>query len=85
MKSFAVKFKPMTCSCLAWQMSGVPCAHACRAIISSSFSIYDMVDTMMTKATQMVIYDNSMSVVALHDMPLISSFETDHESNYTNV
>ncbi|KAH7856666.1 hypothetical protein Vadar_004037 [Vaccinium darrowii] len=75
-KSFAVRLThPKTCSCLAWQMSGVPCGHACRAIINSGFSIYDMVDPMMTKDMQIVIYDNSMSPVPLHDMPPVSSLE----------
>ncbi|KAH7842268.1 hypothetical protein Vadar_003374 [Vaccinium darrowii] len=81
-KQFAVKFDQRTCSCLAWQMSGVPCAHACRAIQNSGFCIYDMVDPMMSKSTQILIYENSMSPVPLHDMPPLSSFDPSNLSSY---
>ncbi|KAH7864281.1 hypothetical protein Vadar_027766 [Vaccinium darrowii] len=84
-KMFAVKLIPRTCSCLAWKMSGVPCAHACRAIENSGFSIYDMVDPFLRKEMQQVIYDNTMSPVPLHDMPPLSSLGPSHETNYTTV
>ncbi|KAF7113157.1 hypothetical protein RHSIM_RhsimUnG0155200 [Rhododendron simsii] len=71
---YAVKLIPRHCSCLAWQMSGIPCAHAARAIQSSGFSIYDMVDPFLKKEMQMAIYDNTMSPVPLHDMLTGSSF-----------
>ncbi|XP_058185842.1 uncharacterized protein LOC131303070 [Rhododendron vialii] len=84
-KLYAVKLIPRHCSCLAWQMSGIPCAHAARAIQSSGFSIYDMVDPFLKKEMQMAIYDNTMSPVPLHDMPSPSSFLAVNELNDNNV
>ncbi|KAF7141120.1 hypothetical protein RHSIM_Rhsim06G0096200 [Rhododendron simsii] len=84
-KLYAVKLIPRHCSCLAWQMSGIPCAHAARAIQSSGFSIYDMVDPFLKKEMQMAIYDNTMSPVPLHDMPSPSSFLAVNELNDSNV
>jgi hypothetical protein len=84
-KMFAVKLIPRTCSCLGWKMSGVPCAHACRAIENSGFSVYDMVDPFLRKEMQQVIYDNTMSPVPLHDTPPLSSLGPSHESTYTTV
>ncbi|KAF7127050.1 hypothetical protein RHSIM_Rhsim11G0055700 [Rhododendron simsii] len=82
---YAVKLIPRHCSCLAWQMSRIPCAHAARAIQSSGFSIYDMVDPFLKKEMQMAIYDNTMSLVPLHDMPTASSFLAVNDLNDNNV
>ncbi|KAF7120064.1 hypothetical protein RHSIM_Rhsim13G0145400 [Rhododendron simsii] len=84
-KLYAVKLIPRHCSCLAWQMSGIPCAHAAHAIQSSGFSIFDMVDPFRKKEMQMAIYDNTMSPVPLHDMPSPSSFLAANELNDNNV
>ncbi|KAI8551614.1 hypothetical protein RHMOL_Rhmol06G0199500 [Rhododendron molle] len=84
-KLYAVKLIPRHCSCLAWQMSGIPCAHAARAIQSSGFSIYDMVDPFLKKEMQMAIYDNTMSPVPLHDMPSASSFLAVNDPTDNNV
>ncbi|KAF7135208.1 hypothetical protein RHSIM_Rhsim08G0151700 [Rhododendron simsii] len=82
---YAVKLIPRTCNCLAWQISGIPCAHATRAIQSSGFSIYDMVDPFLKKEMQVAIYEDTMSPVPLHDMPSASSFLVVNELNDNNV
>ena len=33
-----------TCTCKAWQMSGIPCDHACAAIRRMGFDVSDYVD-----------------------------------------
>ncbi|RVX00147.1 hypothetical protein CK203_026574 [Vitis vinifera] len=33
-----------TCTCKAWQMSGIPCDHACAAIRRMGFDVFDYVD-----------------------------------------
>ncbi|KAF5942691.1 hypothetical protein HYC85_020333 [Camellia sinensis] len=68
-KTFAVKLNPSYCSCLEWQMTGIPCPHACRAIHGAGLSVYDAVDPMLTRQTQLVIYASIMSPVPLNDIP----------------
>lgn len=58
-----------TCSCLAWQMSGIPCAHACAAIKLVHGNVYEFVDDCYKLATQQKIYASMMRPVATHDCP----------------
>ncbi|XP_028805899.1 uncharacterized protein LOC114760781 [Neltuma alba] len=57
------------CTCLAWQMSGIPCPHACAAIKLVHRSVYDYVDDCYKLSTQEKIYANSMRPIATHDCP----------------
>ncbi|KAF7142334.1 hypothetical protein RHSIM_Rhsim05G0108200 [Rhododendron simsii] len=68
-KSHAVKLHPFYCSCLRWQMKGIPCKHAVRAIEGSSYNIYNLVDPFYRVESQLLIYTTVMSPVPLHDMP----------------
>ncbi|KAE9444767.1 hypothetical protein C3L33_23335, partial [Rhododendron williamsianum] len=68
-KSHAVKLYPFYCSCLRWQMKGIPCKHAVRAIQGSSYNIYNLVDPFYRVEAQLLIYTTIMSPVPLHDMP----------------
>ncbi|KAF7132231.1 hypothetical protein RHSIM_Rhsim09G0072900 [Rhododendron simsii] len=68
-KSHAVKLHPFYCSCLRWQMKGIPCKHAVRAIEGSSYNIYNLVDPFYRVESQLLIYMTVMSPVPMHDMP----------------
>ncbi|XP_073134999.1 uncharacterized protein [Henckelia pumila] len=47
-KSFAVDLASTSCSCKYWQLTRLPCKHACAAIESKSLSIYDFCDKYFT-------------------------------------
>ncbi|XP_028752925.1 uncharacterized protein LOC114712539 [Neltuma alba] len=57
------------CTCLAWQMSGLPCAHACAAIKLLHGSVYEFVDDCYKLSAQEKIYASSMRPIATHDCP----------------
>ncbi|XP_054785913.1 uncharacterized protein LOC129292374 [Prosopis cineraria] len=58
-----------TCSCLAWQMSGIPCAHACAAIRLLHGNVYNFVDECYKFTAQEQIYATSVKPIATHDCP----------------
>ena len=58
-----------TCTCLAWQMSGIPCAHACAAIKLVNGNVYTYVDDCYKFSAQEKIYGSSMRPIATHDRP----------------
>ena len=57
------------CSYLAWEMSGIPCEHACATIKLVYGNMYEFVDDCYKLATQQKIYANMMIPVATHDCP----------------
>ncbi|XP_028779945.1 uncharacterized protein LOC114736324 [Neltuma alba] len=57
------------CTCLAWQMSGVPCVHACAAIKLLHSNVYEFVDDYYKLSTQEKIYASSVRPIATHDCP----------------
>ncbi|XP_028772552.1 uncharacterized protein LOC114729679 [Neltuma alba] len=57
------------CTCAAWQMSGIPCPHACAAIKAVNCNVYDFVDECYKITSQQKIYGRSMIPVATVDMP----------------
>ncbi|XP_054816868.1 uncharacterized protein LOC129316468 [Prosopis cineraria] len=58
-----------TCSCLAWQMSGIPCVHACAAIKLLHGNVYNFVDECYKFTAQEKIYATSVKPIATHDCP----------------
>ncbi|KAF7119961.1 hypothetical protein RHSIM_Rhsim13G0165500 [Rhododendron simsii] len=68
-KSHAVHLHTGTCSCLLWQMKGIPCKHVVRAIQGTPHNIYNLVDPLFRVEAQLIIYTTVMSPVPLHDMP----------------
>ncbi|XP_054781981.1 uncharacterized protein LOC129289209 [Prosopis cineraria] len=58
-----------TCSCLAWQMSGIPCAHACAVIKLLHGNVYNFVDECYKFIAQEQIYATSVKPIATHDCP----------------
>ncbi|KAK4273435.1 hypothetical protein QN277_021839 [Acacia crassicarpa] len=61
------------CSCLAWQMSGLPCPHTCVAIKLLNGNVYTFVDDCFTLSAQEKIYAHSMRLVATHDCPYVDA------------
>ncbi|XP_054790840.1 uncharacterized protein LOC129296279 [Prosopis cineraria] len=57
------------CSCLAWQMSGLPCPHACAAIKLSHGNIYQYVEEWYHLSCQEKIYGSNMIPIETFDIP----------------
>ena len=45
---YDLDMEAMSCSCGLWQISGIPCAHACRAIQLNMGNVEEYVDNMMS-------------------------------------
>ena len=60
-----------TCTCKAWQMSGIPCDHTCATIRQMGFDVSDYVDDWYKYNLQEKIYSGSMHTLVMHDMPMI--------------
>ena len=44
------------CTCLTWQMSGLPCPHVCAVIRTLRHDVYDYIDPCFKVSTQYLIY-----------------------------
>ncbi|XP_028754382.1 uncharacterized protein LOC114713878 [Neltuma alba] len=66
------------CSCGAWQMSGIPCAHACAAIKLAHGNVYDYVEECYKITSQQKIYNRSMIPVVTIDMPDINDYRMEN-------
>ena len=69
-----------TCTCKAWQMSGIPCDHACAAIRRMGFDVFDYVDDQYKYNLKEKIYSGSMRTLVTHDMPMIDNDGTIHDA-----
>ncbi|XP_025685673.1 uncharacterized protein [Arachis hypogaea] len=70
------------CTCLEWQMTGIPCPHACAAIKLLHGNIYTYVEECYLKSSQEKIYVSSMIPIETHDMPDVNNLTlTDWENN----
>ena len=61
-----------TCTFMTWQMSGLPCEHACAIIQSIGQNSADFVDEWFTLPKQEIIYFGNFCGIEMHDMPTIS-------------
>nr|GFC08554.1 elongation factor G, III-V domain-containing protein [Tanacetum cinerariifolium] len=52
-----------TCSCGAWQLSGIPCCHATAAIRSTSKNPFDYLDQCYSKEKFIAAYNHPIKVV----------------------
>ncbi|KAL9419439.1 hypothetical protein AB3S75_037245 [Citrus x aurantiifolia] len=59
---FDLNMEAQSCSCGLWQISGIPCAHACKGIQLSMGNVEEYVDNMMS-------VQNFCSMYALGMMP----------------
>lgn len=70
--TFEVALDMKSCSCREWEMTGIPCRHACCAVTATNANIYDYVEKCYMKETQERIYSSSMHSLPIHDMPTLS-------------
>ncbi|KAH9664912.1 hypothetical protein KPL70_020165 [Citrus sinensis] len=57
---YELNMDAMSCSCGLWQISGIPCAHACKGIKYMRRKIEDYVDSMMSVQNYMSTYAPGM-------------------------
>ena len=57
--------------CLAWEMSRIPCEHACVVIGFNGQNVADFVDDQFKLPTQYLIYFGFFRGIETHDMPKV--------------
>ena len=53
---FNVDIKEHSCTCRAWEKSGIPCEHACAVIGFNGQNVADFIDDQFKLPTQYLIY-----------------------------
>ena len=66
-RGYAVKLLARECSCLKWQMIGIPCPHAMVVMGLVGLSLYQMVENWFINETQQYLLQFMISVVHTHD------------------
>ncbi|WJZ99969.1 hypothetical protein VitviT2T_018371 [Vitis vinifera] len=59
------------CTCLTWQMSGLPCPHVCVVIRTLRHDVYDYIDPCFKVSTQHLIYSGQFQPLPTHNMPKV--------------
>ncbi|XP_059598679.1 uncharacterized protein LOC132255063 [Vitis vinifera] len=59
------------CTCLTWQMSGLPCPHVCAMIRTLRHDVYDYIDPCFKVSTQQLIYSGQFQPLPTHNMPKV--------------
>ncbi|GJX50068.1 elongation factor G, III-V domain-containing protein [Tanacetum coccineum] len=62
-RDHSVHLGKMTCSCVAWQLSGIPCSHAIAAIKSRARDPFDYLDNCYSKDRFVAAYSYPIEVV----------------------
>ena len=60
-------------TCREWKMVGIPCEHACAAILSIGQNVADFVDDWYKFPKQELIYLGSFRGIETHNMPSVDS------------
>ena len=68
---FNVDIKEHNCTCRAWEMSGIPCEHACAEIEFNGQNVANFVDDQFKLPTQYLIYSSFFRGIETHDMPKV--------------
>lgn len=68
---FKVDLSRMDCTCLEWQMTGIPCLHACSALQHANRDVYEFVEKWYHRDTQQTLYTEVMPDFSTHDMPIL--------------
>ena len=68
---FNVYIKEHSCTCRAWEMSGIPCEHACAVIGFNGQNVVDFVDDQFKLSTQYLIYSGFFRGIKTYDMPKV--------------
>ncbi|XP_022895249.1 uncharacterized protein LOC111409429 [Olea europaea var. sylvestris] len=59
----AVDLRARTCTCRAWQLSGLPCCHAISSIVSRGLNVMEFVDDIYKKEAYLATYTPSISPI----------------------
>ncbi|KAK6942937.1 Zinc finger, SWIM-type [Dillenia turbinata] len=62
-----VDLSSRTCTCLEWQMIGIPCEHACGVMQEANLDVNSCVETWYRKETQEAIYAEVMNALPPED------------------
>ena len=63
-----VDINQCTCTCMTWQMSGLPCSHVCTVIRILRHEVYDYIDPCFNVSTQHLIYSGQFQPFPTHNM-----------------
>ena len=63
-----VDINQCTCTCLTWQMSGLPCSHVCAVIHTLRHDVYEYIDPCFHVSTQHLIYSGQFQPLPTHNM-----------------
>ncbi|KAK4394555.1 hypothetical protein Sango_1609800 [Sesamum angolense] len=72
---FVVDLEKKTCTCGMFQLTGLPCCHACAAIGSKRSKLEDYVDDCYTKSTYLKVYSEKIHAVPGAKDYITTSFE----------
>nr|XP_023877093.1 uncharacterized protein LOC111989531 [Quercus suber] len=73
---FKVDLSRMDCTCLEWQMTGIPCLHACSALQHANRDVYEFVEKWYHRDTQQTLYTEVMPDFSTHDMPILRPIDS---------
>ncbi|KAL6314386.1 hypothetical protein AAG906_021444 [Vitis piasezkii] len=77
----SVDLRQHTCSCLAWQMSGIPCEHACAMIQKMNQDVYEFVDDWYHLFKQEMVYSGTLHPLEFQNLPTVHSDGNVHDPN----
>lgn len=63
---FPLSLNKMKCACGAWQLSGIPCRHAMRAMIAAKLDPYKYVSSWYSVKTYKACYSNNIAAIPDH-------------------
>ena len=63
-----VDIKEQSCTCRGWQMSSIPCDHACAILLSIGKNVVDFVDEIFKSLAQQLVYSSTFHGIETHDM-----------------
>ncbi|RVW73400.1 hypothetical protein CK203_060139 [Vitis vinifera] len=82
----SVDLRQHTCTCLAWQMSGIPCEHACAMIQKMNQDVYEFVDDWYHLFKQEMVYSGTLHPLEFQNLPTVHSDGNVHDPNgYVHV
>ncbi|XP_074306370.1 uncharacterized protein LOC141641614 [Silene latifolia] len=60
---FTVELEKKTCTCFKWDLTGVPCSHACLCIPKKRLTLHSFVDVAYSKEMYKKAYEHSINPV----------------------
>ncbi|XP_039138747.1 uncharacterized protein LOC120276076 [Dioscorea cayenensis subsp. rotundata] len=68
-KNYCISLNARTCSCHRWQVYGIPCKHACAAILQADTNIHRYIDDYFTVDSYQQAYAEAIFPVPDNDKP----------------